>query len=112
MIICETISTANEIGFHLSRIFKSSLIHYYTNNNSSTSIFKKIEKINPSNILVATNLAGRGTDINSQKIEEFGGLHVIITFFPINTRVLTQNYGRTARKGNKGTAEIIAYWKD
>jgi|GEM_PF-2411674 len=59
-------------------------------------------------IILATNIAGRGTDINpSSKIEDNGGLHVCITFLPPNQRVEYQNTGRTSRTGNKGTAQFI-----
>lgn len=46
-----------------------------------------IEKINPGEIIIATNLAGRGTDIKTDAIEESGGMHVIITFMPSSQRV-------------------------
>lgn len=45
---------------------------------------KDIEMIYPNQIFVATNLAGRGTDIKTNNIEEYGGLHVILTFMPTN----------------------------
>ena len=57
---------------------------------------------------MATNIAGRGTDITtSNEVEEHGGLHVIITFLPNNSRVECQNAGRTARQGKKGSCQLI-----
>lgn len=47
----------------------------------------EVQNIDEGGIIIATNLAGRGTDINTQQIEKFGGLHVILTFLPINKRV-------------------------
>jgi preprotein translocase subunit SecA len=52
-------------------------------------------------------LAGRGTDIKADSIEKYGGLHVIITFFPKNLRVEDQAKGRTARNGSSGSCQII-----
>ncbi|MGB0405352.1 MAG: hypothetical protein ACPGDB_04095, partial [Fusobacterium sp.] len=65
-------------------------------------------RINPGEIIVATNLAGRGTDIiTSEEIESRGGLHVAMTFMPRNERVEDQGIGRTARQGRDGSSIII-----
>ena len=52
----------------------------------------------PGNVVVATNAPGRGTDIIlSEESLNFGGLHVIIDFYPENNRVEYQGIGRAGR---------------
>lgn len=59
-------------------------------------------------ITVATNMAGRGTDIKlAQQVSESGGLHVILTEFHESARVDRQLFGRSARQGEPGTVEAI-----
>ena len=61
-----------------------------------------------SSITIATNIAGRGTDIKIDKeIEDLGGLHVISTQKFSSIRVDLQLYGRTARQGQKGSVQAI-----
>ncbi len=48
---------------------------------------KHINSICKKQIIIATNLAGRGTDIKTDKINDYGGLHVILSYLPKNKRV-------------------------
>ncbi|AVP87946.1 hypothetical protein phytr_10180 [Candidatus Phycorickettsia trachydisci] len=79
---------------------------YYEGSESEEHVVERpVEK---SDIIIATNLAGRGTDIKtSQEVEKNGGLHVILTYLPKNLRVEQQAFGRTSRQGNSGTASMI-----
>jgi preprotein translocase subunit SecA len=62
----------------------------------------------PGRITVATNMAGRGTDIKlTPEVERSGGLHVILTEFHESARVDRQLFGRCARQGDPGTTEAI-----
>jgi len=62
----------------------------------------------PGRITVATNMAGRGTDIKLERsVEEAGGLHVILTEFHESARVDRQLFGRCARQGDPGTTEAV-----
>ncbi|MBC5782983.1 preprotein translocase subunit SecA [Ramlibacter sp. USB13] len=59
-------------------------------------------------ITVATNMAGRGTDIKPEAdVLASGGLHVILTEFHESARVDRQLFGRSARQGQPGTVEAI-----
>lgn len=67
----------------------------------------------PGRITVATNMAGRGTDIKLiDEVEAKGGLHVILTEFHESARVDRQLFGRAARQGDPGTVEAIVCIQD
>ncbi len=60
-------------------------------------------------ITVATNMAGRGTDIKlSRDVAALGGLHVVATEPATSYRVDRQLYGRAARQGDPGSAQMFA----
>jgi len=62
----------------------------------------------PGAVTIATNMAGRGTDIKLQDcVEKAGGLHVILTELHEASRIDRQLEGRCARQGDKGSFEII-----
>jgi preprotein translocase subunit SecA len=62
---------------------------------------------------VATNMAGRGTDIHiAADIAARGGLHVILTEFHESKRIDRQLYGRCARQGDPGSYEAIVSLED
>lgn len=67
----------------------------------------------PGRITVATNMAGRGTDIKlAPEVFAKGGLHVILTEFHESTRVDRQLFGRAARQGDPGSVEAIVCLED
>ncbi len=62
----------------------------------------------PGRITVATNMAGRGTDIQlAPGVAELGGLHVIATERSEARRIDRQLFGRCARQGDPGSFEAI-----
>ena len=55
-------------------------------------------------VTIATNMAGRGTDIKlEQGVAELGGLHVIGTEMHDAARIDRQLYGRSGRQGDPGS---------
>lgn len=64
-------------------------------------------------ITVATNMAGRGTDIRlADGVAELGGLHVLSTQRNESGRVDRQMFGRCARQGDPGTGQVFASLED
>ena len=67
----------------------------------------------PGRITVATNMAGRGTDIRlGEGVAERGGLHVIATERHEAGRIDRQLFGRCGRQGDPGSFEAIVSLQD
>ncbi|CAK6981995.1 uncharacterized protein LOC121895074 [Scomber scombrus] len=107
LVICEDVKTANELHVKMQdeERFKPHQITMYT--ISERHNIEK-DKFSGGRIIIATNLGGRGTDIKvEEKVNECGGLFVLLTHFPRNRRVEKQIFGRTARKGNPGMVQMV-----
>lgn len=67
----------------------------------------------PGRVTVATNMAGRGTDIPvPEEVERRGGLVVILTEFHGSSRIDRQLYGRSGRQGQRGRAMAMVSLED
>ncbi|MCP5519682.1 MAG: prepilin peptidase [Verrucomicrobiales bacterium] len=67
----------------------------------------------PGRITIATNMAGRGTDIKlGRGVAALGGLHVIATERHESGRVDRQLFGRAARQGDPGSAQAFVSAED
>jgi preprotein translocase subunit SecA len=67
----------------------------------------------PDSIVVATNMAGRGTDIRlAAGVAERGGLHVIATERHEAGRIDRQLFGRCGRQGDPGSSEAMVSLDD
>ena len=67
----------------------------------------------PGSVLVATSIAGRGTDIKlNRETAERGGLHVIAAELFDIARVDAQLHGRCGRQGDKGRVEVVLSLQD
>ena len=112
LVICQTIKFAKELKKLLSQEIKDKKISLYcTADSSEANILDKA--IDSAEVMIATNLAGRGTDLKTTQAVEAtdeegsGGLHVLLSFLPQNLRVEEQAFGRTSRQGNNGSANMI-----
>jgi len=106
LLICDSISSAQKIASAIEQAGIGQSLRLYTRSD-------KIEEgiadyITNGDIIVATNLAGRGTDIKtSPELEKVGGMYECTTFLPKNKRIADQAQGRTARQGNEGSSQLI-----
>lgn len=64
-------------------------------------------------VTVATNMAGRGTDIKlPPQVLARGGLHVMLSEHHESSRVDRQLFGRSARQGDSGSVEAVVSLDD
>lgn len=67
----------------------------------------------PGRIVVATNMAGRGTDIRlAPGVAALGGLHVLATDAHEARRIDRQLFGRCGRQGDPGSYEMLVSLED
>ena len=114
LVVCQTIKDAEELSLQIKqRCGNKAKVIKYLRSEESLYNYEIESTVSPNTIIVATNLAGRGTDIRtSPETEANGGLHVISTFIAKNARDEEQVKGRTARQGNCGSYQIIALVRD
>ncbi|MCI4376965.1 hypothetical protein PGIGA_G00197790 [Pangasianodon gigas] len=96
LVVCEDVNTANELNDKITAETKHSVTKY----TMSESHNIENQEFNKGQIIITTNLGGRGTDIKvTEEVNRCGGLFVLLTYFPNNRRVEKQVFGRTGRKG-------------
>ena len=65
------------------------------------------------NVTIATNMAGRGTDIKlGAGVADIGGLHILGTERHEARRIDNQLRGRTGRQGDKGSSQFFLSFDD
>ncbi|CAL7962278.1 Protein translocase subunit SecA (modular protein) [Gammaproteobacteria bacterium] len=109
LVVMETIEQVQSIekclilsGYNRSQVFT------YGIGNDNKYKFNVKKELKAGDVVLATNLAGRGTDlsIDSESIKR-GGLHVFVTTLSVSVRIEDQIYGRTARQGDPGSVQLI-----
>ena len=88
--------------------------HVVLNARQDEDEARKIEQAGAhGRVTVATNMAGRGTDIRiDPDVEARGGLHVILTEYHETARIDRQLFGRCGRQGDRGSFEAIVSLED
>ena len=99
----------------ISQILKSHKVPHKVLNGTQTEDEAEIVAAAGSvgSIVIATNMAGRGTDIEvSDEVCKLGGLHVIATERQESQRVDRQLVGRSARQGCPGSCQCFVSAED
>ncbi len=106
-----SVSAAQRVSQALSEY---EIEHHVLNCLEHESESKIIEQAGqPGRVTVATNIAGRGTDIHvSESVLRCGGLHIIATAIHSSSRIDRQLIGRTARQGQPGTYQFMLSLED
>ncbi|MEG1717512.1 MAG: preprotein translocase subunit SecA [Bacteroidales bacterium] len=108
-------TTSVEISELLSRMLKGRNIKH---NVLNAKLHKKEADIvaeagRPGTVTIATNMAGRGTDIKlGEGVKESGGLAIIGTERHESRRVDRQLRGRAGRQGDPGTSQFFVSLED
>ncbi len=104
-----------EVSEKLARILKQNKLNYTILNAKNHSREAEIiaQAGQTGAITVATNMAGRGTDIKlGDGVAKAGGLHVIGTTRHQSRRIDRQLRGRCARQGDPGTSKFYVSFED
>ena len=106
LVIVLTIEESLELS---AKLRNAAIDHFVLNDKQSESEDFIVERAGRrSAVTVATNTAGRGTDIKLEKAAlSSGGLHVVLAFFPVNLRVECQGLGRAGRQGLRGSCQLV-----
>jgi preprotein translocase subunit SecA len=100
---------------HLSSLLAASgLVHRVLNARQDQEEAEVIARAGErGRITVATNMAGRGTDIRlASDVVELGGLHVLATERHDSRRIDRQLFGRCGRQGDPGSYQVIVSLED
>ena len=104
-----------EVSEKLSRILKQNKLEHTVLNAKNHAREAEIiaDAGKKGAITVATNMAGRGTDIKLKEgVAECGGLHVIGTTRHQSRRIDRQLRGRSARLGDPGSSKFFVSFED
>src|ERR1041384_4359708 len=112
-ILVGTISV--EVSEHLSRMLKKAgIVHNVLNAKFHQQEAEIVARAGQRGaVTIATNMAGRGTDIKlGAGVAELGGLHVLATERHEARRIDRQLRGRCARQGDPGTSHFFIALED
>lgn len=108
-------TTSVEVSETISRLLKrKSIAHEVLNAKQHAREAQIVENAGlPGAVTIATNMAGRGTDIKlGPGVSEDGGLHIIATERHESRRIDRQLRGRAGRQGDPGSSKFYLSLED
>lgn len=106
LIGTRTIAQSEELSTHLNEREISHVVLNARNPTSEAAIIAEAGQAG--RVTVATNMAGRGTDIRlSEEVTSAGGMHVIVSEAHAASRIDRQFIGRSSRQGDPGSARLF-----
>jgi preprotein translocase subunit SecA len=106
LIGTRTIAQSEELSKQLSEREISHVVLNARNPTSEAAIIAEAGQVG--RVTVATNMAGRGTDIRlSEEVTKAGGMHVIVSEPHAASRIDRQLIGRSSRQGDPGSARLF-----
>ena len=112
LIVIEKIQDVQDIYRTLKNQYSHDQVYIYSKGGEEekSTISRELKA---GDVIVASNLAGRGTDFKlSPEVIKNGGLHIIVGVFPNHVRVEYQAYGRVARQSDPGSSQMILNSED
>ena len=106
-----SIKQSEKLSTYLNKAnIKHTILNAKTEKDEADIISKAGQK---GQVMLATNMAGRGTDIHLGKtVSELGGLHIIGTEMHESERIDMQLQGRAGRQGDPGSTQFIISLED
>ncbi|MGE7183692.1 preprotein translocase subunit SecA [Peribacillus sp. NPDC006672] len=106
-----SIEQSEKISVHLEKAkIKHQILNAKTEADEAEIIASSGQK---NQVMLATNMAGRGTDILlDDAVKELGGLHIIGTERHESNRIDMQLRGRSGRQGDPGSTQFIISLED
>ena len=111
LVVTRTVEASEVLSLELARAGIAHVVLNAKQDSDEASIVGRAGQMGA--VTVATNMAGRGTDIAlGEGVIERGGLHVILTEYHDSSRIDRQLFGRAARQGDPGSGEAIVALDD
>ena len=105
LVISEAVKIAAAVHQHISQECcerSAGRTIAYLSSRDDDEFQEQTEPLRAGDVIVSTNLSGRGTDLLIDG-SCTAGLHVILSYIHLNRRIAKQAFGRTARAGKRGS---------